>query len=283
MDEGQPERASKLFRDALKQYERSLDPRLWGKEVGRNRSVPLANMGSVHLRIAELMEAGEKKNPKQIQRQLDLAAANYRSSLQEASSNPFALAGQGRTSAAQARCYQSQGKTAEAARSLAQAEVQLKAVVEQSPTFAVGWHYLADVSAQSGKPDEAKAQRQRAIQADPPLRAGLPPAGRHCGKGEPPSGRPLLPILPSRGVPCFSERFAGCFRAKTGGDLKPTAGADEAGREHSREQQDCGRPGFTETESEADKRQVAKRGGRPAVSDTGIHYGGSKATRPPEQ
>jgi tetratricopeptide (TPR) repeat protein len=167
--EGRLEQASPLLEKAGEYYKHSLDRSLWGKEAGRNRAIPLTNLGNLALLDLSVITRTRRQalTAEQLQAVVQEADALFGESLDEYPGYPYAVTGRANAYMASAQIYAAAGQTDKKQVAFASAESTLKGLIDQYPTFAPAYVGLSEVYREQGNTKGFIDQLNRARELDP--------------------------------------------------------------------------------------------------------------------
>jgi tetratricopeptide (TPR) repeat protein len=164
-ERGNLQPARQFLEIARRSYQQSLDPSLWGKEGGRNRAVPLYNLGEATMLAAEI--AKFESGPEQALRYLSQAEDYFRQAAGEDADSAFPAVGIGRIHAARARLYGEMGQSGRASQEIEEGQVHTRRVLERWPAFAPARVLSGEILELRGDVERASAEYLRATRADP--------------------------------------------------------------------------------------------------------------------
>ena len=224
IDQGSLLEAQELMLKARGLYEHSLDPTLWGKEGGRNRAIPLYNLGLVALQLGQLY--GMERSPSataSAEARLADAEKHFQQALSESPDYTFAEVGLGRVYTARAALAAAPERRDVREENLQRARVQLTRLVEQQPSFAVAHQALGEFLEVSGEQAPATNEFLRATQLDPSYALAYFRAGRALERSD---RRQLAPLYYQAYLHVESPAFRSGARASvaTAGASKPVKG-----------------------------------------------------------
>jgi tetratricopeptide (TPR) repeat protein len=167
--QGHPANAVPLLARADDFYKNSLDRGFWGKEGGRNRAIPLTNLGDLELLKLYVVSLTKTQDLTAEQRLAVVQKADefFQQSLKEYPDYPYALTGQANAYMAKAQIYAAAGQADKGKEAFDIASLTLKHLIATYPTFAPAYVSLAELCWRQGNVPGSLEQFEFALRLDP--------------------------------------------------------------------------------------------------------------------